>query len=63
MADIENIFVWPDGSWYRENEVDDLDILLMETGKSDDFETWAAATGLSDEYVDNWVETKQRCEK
>lgn len=62
MNNIENICVWADGSWYREEDIDDMDIFLMESRKSDDFEVWVTIPGLSDEYIDNWVETKQRCE-
>ena len=37
MKDKVKIYMWPDGSWEYESEFRDLDLYLMETGKSDDF--------------------------
>ena len=31
------IWVWPDGSWISEDDVDDLDWYISSNGKSDDF--------------------------
>ena len=36
-ADKLLIYVWPDGSWVSEDDVDDLDWYISSNGKSDDF--------------------------
>jgi hypothetical protein len=37
MDDTLKIYVWPDGSWESEEDIDDMDWYLSSMGKSDDF--------------------------
>lgn len=63
MTDIQKIYVWPDGYWTNVDDVDDLDIFLMESGKSDDFEILVCSAHFADEQIDQWVHDKQKCER
>ena len=61
--DYQTIYVWPDGTWYAVEDIDDLDIFLMESGKSDDFEILTCSPDFDPEQIDQWVHDKQKCER
>jgi hypothetical protein len=54
------IYIWPDGTWEYVDEIGDLDLYLMETGKSDDFAIHYVPEELNYDEVDNLVQLMNR---
>lgn len=57
MADenTEKIYLWPDNTWVRDSEVDDLDWYIVSGGKSDDFAQYNVPSDLDDEDIDELI--------
>ena len=53
--EVAKIYIWPDGSWEYESEFRDLDLYLMETGKSDDYVIHYVSLEMSYDEVDELV--------
>lgn len=57
MADDKlKIYVWPDGSWESEEEIDDMDWYLTSSGKSDDYAEYKVPLELEAEDIDELIE-------
>ena len=50
------IFVWADGSWESEEEIDDMDWYISSNGKSDDFTEYLIPIELDPEEIDELIE-------
>ncbi|MCP4374055.1 MAG: hypothetical protein GY797_39010, partial [Deltaproteobacteria bacterium] len=49
------IYIWPDGSWESEEEIDDMDWFLSSSGKSDDYAEYNIPLGLEAEDIDELI--------
>ena len=56
MTELETIYLWSDGLWEWDHEIDDLDLYISTNGKSDDFATYELPAELSDEDIDELIE-------
>jgi len=52
------IYIWPDGSWETEEEIDDMDWYLSSSRKSDDYAVFDIPIKYSDEDIIDFVESE-----
>lgn len=53
--DTIKIYLWPDGSWVSEDDVDDLDWYITSTGKSDDFGIYDVSLDLEPDDIEELI--------
>jgi len=56
MTELSKIYVWQDGLWEWDHEIDDLDLYISTNGKSDDFAMYEVPAELSDEDITELIE-------
>ena len=56
MTELSKIYLWPDGLWEWDHEIDDLDLYISTNGKSDDFAMYEVPAELSDEDITELIE-------
>lgn len=49
------IYVWPDGSWISEEDIDDMEWYLFTTGKSDDYKEYQVPIELEAEDIEELI--------
>lgn len=49
------IYVWPDGSWVSEDDIDDLDWYIVSTEKSDDYAIYNVPIELEAEDIEELI--------
>lgn len=54
--DTLKIYVWPDGSWESEEDIDDMDWYLASAGKSDDYVEYNVPLELEMEDIEELIE-------
>ncbi len=54
--DMLKIWVWPDGTWVSEDDVDDLDWFISSAGKSDDFSEHLIPLELDGEDIEELIQ-------
>jgi len=52
------IYVWPDNSWISEEDVDDIDLYIQSSGKSDDYAIYNIPTELESEDIEELISLK-----
>ncbi len=53
--DTLKIYLWPDGSWESEDEIDDMDWYLSGSGKSDDYAIYNVPLDLESEDIEELI--------
>lgn len=49
------VYVWPDSSWVKDDDVEDLDLYILSCRKSDDYAIFYMSDELTDEDIESQI--------